>query len=48
MDELKVSVVVPVYNLEDYIEKCIQSILDQTYKNYELTHIRYRRKNGIY
>ena len=36
MDELKVSVVVPVYNLEDYIEKCIQSILDQTYKNYEL------------
>ena len=28
MDELKVSVVVPVYNLEDYIEKCIQSILD--------------------
>ena len=36
MEELKVSVVVPVYNLEDYIEKCIQSILDQTYKNYEL------------
>lgn len=36
MDELKVSVVVPVYNLENYIEKCIQSILDQTYKNYEL------------
>lgn len=32
----KVSVIVPVYNVEKYIEKCILSILSQSYKNYEL------------
>lgn len=30
------SVVVPVFNAELYIEECIQSVLHQTYKNYEL------------
>lgn len=35
MKEL-VSVIVPVYNVEKYIEKCIQSILGQTYQNIEL------------
>lgn len=33
---VKVSVVVPVYNVEAYVCKCIDSILSQTYKNYEL------------
>lgn len=32
----KVSVIVPVYNGEEYIEKCINSILSQTYDNIEL------------
>jgi len=31
-----VSVIVPVYNVEGFINKCIQSILDQTYENYEI------------
>lgn len=35
MDYL-VSIIVPFYNVEGYIEKCIQSIEDQTYKNWEL------------
>lgn len=30
-----VSVIVPVYNVEAYIEKCVQSLLDQTYTNFE-------------
>ena len=30
-----VSIIVPVYNLEGYLEKCIQSIFQQTYDNFE-------------
>lgn len=32
---MKISVIVPVYKVEKYIEKCIQSLLDQTYTNFE-------------
>ncbi|MCH4207889.1 MAG: glycosyltransferase, partial [Solobacterium sp.] len=32
----EVSVVVPVYNVEDYLAKCIESILNQTFKDFEL------------
>ena len=32
----KVSVIVPVYNSEKYIEKCLNSIIEQTYKDFEL------------
>lgn len=35
MSEL-VSVIVPVYNVEKYLVKCVQSILDQTYKKIEV------------
>ena len=31
-----VSIVVPVYNVEKYIKRCIESILNQTYKNIQL------------
>lgn len=31
-----VSIVVPVYNAENYIERCIKSILKQTYEEWEL------------
>lgn len=34
--KVKVSVIVPVYNVEAYVENCINSILSQEYKNYEL------------
>ena len=30
------SIIVPVYNVENYLEKCIQSILTQDYHNIEL------------
>lgn len=32
----KVSVIVPVYNSEKYLDQCIKSIINQTYKNIEL------------
>ena len=31
-----ISVIVPVYNCEKYIEICIKSVLQQTYTNLEL------------
>ena len=31
-----VSIVVPIYNGEAYLEKCIKSIINQTYDNFEL------------
>ena len=31
-----ISVVVPVYNVEAYLTACIDSILNQTYQNWEL------------
>jgi len=31
-----ISVIVPVYNVEKYLEKCIDSILSQTFKNFEV------------
>ena len=35
-NELLVSIIVPVYNVEKYIERCIESIINQTYKNLEI------------
>lgn len=35
MDEL-ISVIVPVYKVEDYLENCVDSIIRQTYKNIEI------------
>ena len=33
---IKISVIVPVYNVEGYLEQCIESILSQSYKNIQL------------
>lgn len=35
MDDLKITVVTAVYNGAAYIEQCMQSIMNQTYKNFE-------------
>lgn len=35
MDDL-ISVIVPIYNVEEYLIKCIKSIINQTYQNLEI------------
>ena len=35
MDSL-ISVIVPIYKVEKYIDRCIESIVNQTYKNLEI------------
>lgn len=32
----KISIIVPVYNVEKYLSNCINSILNQTFKDFEL------------
>lgn len=32
----KISIILPIYNTREYLEQCIRSILNQTYKNIEL------------
>lgn len=34
--EYKVSIIVPIYNVENYIHRCIQSLVLQTYENLEI------------
>ena len=34
-----VSVIIPVYNVEPYIERCFQSVISQTYRNYEIIFV---------
>ena len=36
MEKDKVSIIVPVYNVEKYIEKCLKSLISQSYKNIEI------------
>ena len=33
---MKVSIIVPVYNTEKYLDRCIKSLLNQSYKNIEI------------
>ena len=32
----KISIIIPVYNVEQYLRHCLDSIINQTYKNLEI------------
>ena len=36
LDSKKVAVVIPIYNVKAYLSECLESVLNQTYKNLEI------------
>ena len=36
MQSVKISVVIPVYNVEKYLQECVNSVLRQTYTDFEV------------
>ena len=43
-----VSVIIPCYNVEHYIEECLNSVFDQTYKNIEVICIDNNSTDGTW
>ena len=44
--ETLLSVIIPVYNVEEYLAKCVDSILNQTYRNLEVILVNDGSKDG--
>ena len=36
VERVKISVIIPVYNVEKYLKRCLDSVINQTYKNLEI------------
>lgn len=44
----KFSVIVPVYNVEDYLDECVQSVINQTFNDWELLLVDDGSKDSSY
>lgn len=45
---IKVSIIIPIYNLEGYVENCARSLMNQTYKNIEIILVNDGSKDDSY
>ena len=43
---IKVSVIVPVYNVEEYLDKCLESLLNQHYSDMEIVVVDDKSTDG--
>lgn len=34
--KIKISIIIPIYNVEKYLERCVNSVINQTFKNIEI------------
>lgn len=48
MNDKKVSIIIPVYNIEKYLSKCVDSLIAQEYPNYEIILLVQRIINNCY
>lgn len=48
MKEKLISIIVPVYNSSMYLDRCIESLINQTYKNIEIILIDDGSKDDSY
>lgn len=46
MEDYKISVIVPVYNAEEYLRECVDSLVNQTYRNLEILLVDDGSKDG--
>ena len=46
MEQEKISIIVPVYQVEAYLRRCLDSIINQTYKNLEIILVEDGSKDG--
>ena len=35
-EDIKVSIIIPVYGVEKYISQCLESVINQSYENIEI------------
>ncbi len=46
MERHKISIIISVYNTEKYLEKCLDSVINQTYQNLEIILVDDCSKDG--
>lgn len=47
MEMKKISVIVPIYNVKEYLDECLTSICRQSYKNLEIILVNDGSTDGV-